>query len=72
VLSIRFGDTAPQFRDALKAAGLTREHEIFSRTMALFGTIACGFKVIVGAMDVATHFATQQHFSIYRAAGRSY
>jgi hypothetical protein len=31
------GDMAPLMRDTLKAAGLAREHNIFSRAMALFG-----------------------------------
>jgi hypothetical protein len=31
------GSLAPQIRDALRDAGLAREHDIFSRAMALFG-----------------------------------
>ena len=31
------GAMAPRYRDALQAAGFSREHEIFSRAMALFG-----------------------------------
>jgi hypothetical protein len=31
------GDFAPQVRDALKEAGLSKQHEIFSKAMALFG-----------------------------------
>lgn len=31
------GTVAPSIRDALRDAGMTREHEIFSRAMALFG-----------------------------------
>lgn len=34
---LQAGHTAPVVRDALKSAGLTREHALFSRAMALFG-----------------------------------
>jgi hypothetical protein len=36
--SMRGGSIAPAIRDALKEAGLTREHELFVRAMSLFGT----------------------------------